>query len=147
MISMKKYFITLTFLLTFGLLSFAQTTDPLVSQCAMDAGDNAKYLKDFRVQLGKATPTGELRYKANMSLWKNTKYRFSMCNAEDSKGQLILNVKDNSNKLVISSFDQKTGKIYPYVDLICNRSGIYQLCYDFANNEQGSGVGVISMVK
>ena len=59
----------------------------------MNAGPNAKYLKDFRIQLGKATATGELRYKAQMSLWKNTKYRFTMCNSEDSKGQLILNIK------------------------------------------------------
>ncbi len=144
---MKKYYITILFLLTFGFVSFAQTTDPLVSQCVMNAGNNTKYLKDFRIQLGKATEKGDLRYKANISLWKNTKYRFTMCNAEDSKGQLILNLKDNNNKLIISSFDQKSGKVYPYFDFICNKSGIYQLNYDFADNQQGSGVGVVSMVK
>ena len=144
---MKKHFITLIFFLTIGLLSFAQTSDPLVSKCVMNAGDNAKYLKDFRIQLGKADAQTELRYKANMSLWKNTKYRFSMCNTEDSKGQLILSIKDNSNKLVLSSYDQKTGKTYSYVDFICNKSGIYQLNYDFTDRQQGSGVGVVSMIK
>lgn len=144
---MKKYFILLLFLLTLGVLSFGQTTDPLVSNCAMNAGANAKYLKDFRIQLGKAAVQSELRYKANMSLWKNTKYRFSMCNSEESKGQLILSIKDDANKIVLSSFDQKTGKIYPYVDFTCNKSGIYQLNYDFTNGQQGSGVGVVSMVK
>jgi hypothetical protein len=113
----------------------------------MNAGDNTKYLKDFRIQLGKTSANGDLRYKANISLWKNTKYRFTMCNAEDSKGQLILSLKDNNNKLIISSFDQKTGKVYPFFDFICNKSGIYQLNYDFTDNQQGSGVGVVSMVK
>jgi hypothetical protein len=144
---MKKYFITLVLLLSTGFLAYGQTTDPLVSGCVMNAGSNAKYLKDFRVQLGKASSAGELRYKAQMSLWKNTKYRFSMCNAEDSKGKLILSIMDDANKIVLSSFDQKTGKIYPYVDFVCNRSGIYKLNYDFTEGQQGSGVGVVSMVK
>ena len=69
-----------------GSLPFGQVTDPLISNCAINAGENAKYLKDFRIQLGKAATQSEFRYKANMSLWKNTKYRFSMCNAENSKG-------------------------------------------------------------
>lgn len=143
---MKKILISLLFLITGGVLT-GQSGDPLVTACVMNAGPDARYLKDFRVQLGKAASTGEPRYKAQMSLWKNTKYRFTMCNAEDSNGELILNVKDDTNKLVLSSYDQKTGKIYPYVDFICNKSGIYQLNFDFTDGQQGSGVGVVSMVK
>jgi hypothetical protein len=144
---MKKIIATLSFFLTIGFLSFGQATDPLITNCAMNAGGNAKYLKDFRIQLGKSAAQSDLRYKANMSLWKNTKYRFSMCNTEDSKGQLILNIKDDANKIVLSSFNVKSGKTYPYVDFMCNKSGIYQLNYDFSNGQQGSGVGVVSMVK
>jgi hypothetical protein len=144
---MKKHFITLLLLLTTGALVICQSADPLVSSCVSNAGPNAKYLKDFRVQLGKAATTGDLRYKAQMSLWKNTKYRFTMCNSEDSKGKLILTIKDDANKQVLSSYDQKTGKTYPYVDFLCNRSGIYQIGFDFTEGQQGSGVGVVSMVK
>ena len=143
---MKKYIVVLTFLLI-GVVSYGQTTDPLVSNCAINAGANAKYLKDFRVQLGKAANPTELRYKANMSLWKNTKYRFTMCNADDSKGQLILSIKDESNKVILSSYDKNSGKTYPFIDFTCNKSGMYQLNYDFTNGQQGSGVGVVSMVK
>lgn len=146
MISMKKIIISLAFILTCVLLQ-GQVTDPLVSKCVINAGDNAKYLKDFRVQLGKTENQTELRYKANMSLWKNTKYRFSMCNAANSQGKLILSIRDETNKLILSSYDKKTGKVYPSVDFTCNKSGIYQLCYDFENGQQGSGVGVVSMVK
>jgi len=144
---MKKSIITLAFLFTFGLLSFGQVTDPLISNCAINAGANARYLKDFRIQLGKTASQSELRYKANMSLWKNTKYRFTMCNAQDSKGQLILSIKDESNKLILSSFDKKTGKIFSFIDFECQKSGIYQINYDFTNGQQGSGVGVVSMIK
>jgi hypothetical protein len=144
---MKKYFIALAFILTTGLLSYGQSSDPLISNCVLNVGANAKYLKDFRVQLGKSVNQTELRFKANIALWKNTKYRFSMCNADDSKGQLILTIKDESNKEVLSTFDKKTGKVYPYVDFTCNKGGLYQLNYDFADGLQGSGVGVVSMVK
>ena len=144
---MKKIFITLTILFTFGFLSFGQVTDPLISNCVVNAGSNAKYLKDFRIQLGKSASQNDLRFKANMSLWKNTKYRFTMCNADNSKGQLILSIKDDTNKLILSSFDKKTGKIFSFVDFECQKSGIYQISYDFTNGQQGSGVGVVSMIK
>ncbi len=143
---MKRSLLILSFLLAIGFLSYGQS-DPLVNNCAMSAGPNAKYLKDFRVQLGKTAAQSELRYKANMSLWKNTKYRFTLCNAQDSKGQLILNIKDDANKVILSSFDQKTGKTYSFVDFECNKSGIYQISYDFTDGQQGSGVGVVSMIK
>jgi hypothetical protein len=147
MIRMKKYFITILLLLMAIALVNGQSSDPLVSSCVMNAGPNTRYLKDFRIQLGKTTTPGELRYKAQMSLWKNTTYKFSLCNSEDSKGKLILSVKDDANKTVISSFDQKTGKIYPYITFTCNKSGIYHLNFDFANGQSGSGVGVVSMVR
>jgi hypothetical protein len=144
---MKKNAIIFSFLLTLGFVSFGQTQDAFVGSCVNNAGADAKYLKDFRIQLGKASAESELRFKANISLWKSTKYRFTMCNAEDSQGQLILNVKDEANKVILSSFDQKTGKTYTYIDFICNKSGIYQLSYDFVNEQQGSGLGVVSVVK
>lgn len=137
--------ISLVFAGTFFLKG--QAADQLISRCITNAGTDARYLKDFRIQLGKAEGQEDFRFKAKMSLWKNTKYRFSLCNADGSKGQLILNVKDDANNIVLSSFDKKSGKSYPYVDLICNKSGVYQLHYDFINRQDGSGIGVVSMVK
>lgn len=144
---MRRKVFCLFCLLTVCLISFGQTKDPLTINCIKNAGAGARYLKDFRIQLGKAVTKGEPRYKANMSLWKNTKYRFTLCNSENSKGQLILSLKDNTNKIVASSVDQKSGKTYQFIDFLCNRSGIYQLYYDFNEGEQGSGVGVVSMIR
>lgn len=144
---MKKYILSLIALLVFGAHAVGQSSDALVSSCLINAGPNSKYLKDFRIELGKAPSVTDFRYKAQMSLWKNTKYKFTQCNAENSKGQLILVIKDDANKVVTSSYDQKTGKIYPTIEFICNKSGIYQLSYDFVDGQQGSGVGVVSMVR
>jgi len=144
---MKKVLISLSFLMLFRLITVGQSDDPFVGKCISVVGTDAKYLKDFRIELGKATAQNDLRYKANMSLWKNTKYRFSMCNTDDSKGQLILSIKDEANQTVLSSFDQKTGKSYPLVDFICNKSGIYHLSYDFTDGQQGSALGVVCVVK
>jgi hypothetical protein len=145
---MKKYLLVLISLLPVSVFLSAQTsTDPLVSKCLLSTGPNAKYLKDIRIQLGQAASESEFRYKANMSLWKNTRYRFTMCTADNSSGQLILSILDDSNKTVLSSHDTKTGTIYPYVDLICNKSGIYQIYFDFTEHQSGSGVTIVSMIQ
>lgn len=124
-----------------------QSSDPLIGKCMASAGNDSKYLKDFRIQLGKATESSGPRYKANISLWKDMKYRFTMCNSEDSKGQLILSVTDEASKTVVTSFDKKSGKAFTIVDFTCNKSGIYQVNFDFSNDEAGSGVGMISIIK
>jgi hypothetical protein len=144
---MKNFILTLLLLLAYGYQVCGQSTDPLMGKCLQSAGADARYLKDFRIQLGKTTAEGDLRYKANISLWKDMKYRFTLCNEGESKGLLILNVKDDGNKMVLSSFDKKTGKAYTSVDFTCNKSGIYQLSYDFTEKEQGSGIGLVSIVK
>lgn len=143
-----KIYLSLIFLfITVGIMTYGQSSDPLVSKCVLNAGSDAKYLKDFRIQLGKAASPGEPRYKTQMSLWKNTRYRFSLCNSDDSEGKLYLNLKDDANKIVLSSYDPKSGKIYPFIDFVCNKSGIYQLSFDFTEGLKGSGVGVVSMIK
>jgi hypothetical protein len=106
MINMRTLIISLVLFLAMASLSKGQVTDPLISECIMSTGDNTKYLKDFRIQLGNTPNNSDLRYRANMSLWKNTKYRFSMCNAANSKGKLILNIRDGQNKLILSSYDK-----------------------------------------
>ena len=144
---MKSLIFTISLVFASTLFLNGQAADQLIRRCIINAGSDARYLKDFRIELGQTEGREDLRFKANMSLWKNTRYRFSMCNAEGSKGQLILNVKDEANNIVLSSFDKETGKSYPYVDLICNKSGVYQLYYDFINGHEGSGIGVVSMIK
>jgi len=144
---MKKYLLILIVLLIAPFLLRAQTTDPLVSKCAMAAGPNTTYLKDFRVQLGKGSPQSELRYKQVFPLSKNMKYKFTLCSADKSEGVLIMKIKDDTGKQVLASYDQKSGKTFPSVEFTCNKTGTYQISFDFLNFAQGLGVGVISLVK
>ncbi len=58
---MKKIIITISFLLTIWNPLLWSATDPLVSNCVINAGANAKYLKDFRIQLGKTTAQNDLQ--------------------------------------------------------------------------------------
>ncbi|HBC78294.1 MAG TPA: hypothetical protein DEO60_14595 [Bacteroidales bacterium] len=144
---MKKYLLVLLLLSGYVLLNGQTQNDSLLRICLQSTGPTAKYLKDFRIQLGQTTVTDALRYKTNMSLWKNTRYRFTMCTDENSMGKLILNIWDNANNVVLSSFDKKTGNIFNYVDLICNKSGIYQIYFDFTEGQAGSGVSIVSMIQ
>ena len=138
-------FLTLVLLSPF--MNGQAATDDLVSTCVLAAGENTTYLKDFRVQLPKAASNDATPvYKANMYLMKNMKYRFSVCDAPASKGELIVTIYDQGKEL-ISSFSKSTGKQYNSVDFICNKTGLYTLWYGFKNGEQGSGVGVVSMIK
>jgi len=144
---MKKSIIILMVLLAVPFLLRAQTTDPLVSKCAMAAGPNTTYLKDFRVQLGKGNPQNDLRYKQVFPLSKNMKYKFTLCSADNSGGVLIMKLKDDTGKQVLSSFDPKSGKTFPSIEFTCYKTGTYQISFDFLNFSQGLGVGVISLVK
>jgi hypothetical protein len=143
---MRNLIFSILCLIMTGTISSGQSNDPLLNNCEMNTGTNSRYLKDFRIKLGKANG-GDCRYKVNMSLWKNTKYRFTLCNSADSKGKLILDIRDEKNRVVVSSYDSRTGKTFQSIDFLCGRSGIYQLYYDFAGGEQGSGTGIVSLIR
>jgi hypothetical protein len=144
---MKKYIIVFALMLTIPVFIAGQTTDPLTSKCAMNTGAGTAFLKDFRVQLRKGVAQPELRLKQPYAMSKNMKYRFTLCNADNSAGQLIMKIKDDQGKLILSTYDTKSGKTFPSVDFQCNKSGTYQIYFDFVDYQQGLGVGIVSLVK
>lgn len=144
---MKKYFIILAAMFFVPILSSGQSTDPLISKCATNTGANSTYLKDFRVQLGKGSSQTELRYKQVFALSKNMRYRFTLCNPDNSKSELIMKIKDETGRIILDSFDKKSGKALNPVEFVCNKTGTYQLFFDFRDFQQGLGVGIISLVK
>jgi len=145
---MKKYVLLICFLGALSLFSNGQvTSDPFIKSCISSAGPSARYLKDFIVKLGSDPSDSGFRYKAELLLRKNTRYRFTMCTAENSGGQLILNLRDNENLLVLSSVNSTTGEIRSKIDFSCKKSGKYLVCYDFSGGKPGSGVGVVSVLK
>ncbi|HPA87378.1 MAG TPA: hypothetical protein PK106_06245, partial [Bacteroidales bacterium] len=73
--------------------------------------------------------------------------RFTLCTADNSNGVLILTILDEENKEILSSVDPETGKAYSYVDFICNKSGVYQVGFDFTGGQSGLGVSIVSMIQ
>lgn len=145
---MKKLLLGLIILLpAFGIAAGQAVPDPMMSKCLSSTGPASKYLKDYRIQLGQGTSQNDFRYRAKMSLWKNTKYRFTLCTADNSKGKLILTIWDETNKIVLSSVDNDTGTVYSYIDFTCNKSGVYQVGFDFTERQSGSGVSIVSMIQ
>lgn len=144
---MKKLVTSIFGMLFVTVICHGQTGDPIVSKCVMSAGPNATYLKDFRIQLGKSSPQQEFRYKQVFALSKNMKYRFTLCNAGDSKGELVMKLIDDTGRTILTSFDPKTGKTFPSVEFTCNKTGTYKILFDFKDFQQGLGVGVVSLVK
>lgn len=107
---MKKRLLILTIVLVIlPLMASGQpATDDLVSSCVLAAGENTTYLKDFRVQLPKASQDAAFPvYKANMYLMKNMKYRFCVCDSPESGGELFITIYDRG-KEIISSYNSSS---------------------------------------
>ncbi len=142
---MKKYIIFCLLAIIVPLKLSGQSSDPLVAKCALNSGPNTIFLKDFRVQLGKGTAQPELRVKQVFPLSKNMTYKFTLCNAENSKGTLIMRLKDSDGSLQVTSL--VSGKAYPEINFTCKKTGTYNLYFDFTDFQPGSGVGIVSLVK
>lgn len=147
-IQMQKFLLTLLLVLPSFFICHGQASnEKLFRDCLSCAGPEVKYLKDFRIQLGETEPGNECRFKAKMSLWKNNTYRFTLCTAKNSRGKLFLNIRDESNNQVLSSFDENSGNASPYVDFTCNRSGVYEFGFDFTEGHSGSGISIVSSIE
>jgi len=142
-----KIFLFCFFLLNTNFLVLSGQPDYLIKKCILSVDPSSKIIKDFNIQMGEKHSSYEFRYKENLPMRKNTKYRFTMCTADNSKGQLILEIRDQENKTVLSSYDRNTGTIYSIVDFVSNKSGIYQIFFDFTEGQSGSGVSIVSMIK
>jgi hypothetical protein len=144
---LKFYIISALFatILTFPVE--AQDMQDLVHQCAMNAGEDATYLKDFVVKLdgaksGERPPT----YRQSLALRKNVTYRFSICNMENSEGEAVLRVYDQA-KQILSTYYPESGKEYRIINFQCKKSGIYTVMINFKEGKPGEAIGILSYVE
>jgi len=124
----------------------AQCDNTLVEKAVSQSGENAVYLREFKVkfdgpQRGKAIPTA----KYPVLLSKNTTYRFNVCNAEEFEGKVILQLylKD---KLIGSTYDPQTSTDLQQFDVTCERAATYEVIMSFDQGKPGCAVGILSMV-
>ncbi len=148
---MRKIYFIILFLIIILFIgeksAFAQSSSKLVEYCAASAGDDATYLKDFVVELEAAGPDGkapEQRY--TMVLSKNTEYRFTVCNTENSEGKAMVQLYD-MNKLYGSTYNPATGQSVKSVNFQCQKTGAYHLIISFIDGKKGSAVAIVSFIR
>ena len=147
---MKKLLIPFIFLLaftTYSIDSKAQCNNQLVNNCALNVGDNATYIKDFKAKLKKARRGASAPIAMfTIVLNKGTHYRFTVCNAKEFEGEAVLQLYDTNNMLG-STFDLARGKDYKAFDLMCRKTATYKVYMTFQGGKEGCAVGILSIVR
>jgi hypothetical protein len=145
---MKK--ISLMFLLAFFAFTYmakAQTEAQKVEICSGMAGADATYLKDFQVVLDAAMGNEKPpQAKYSLILQKDTKYRFTICTADDSPGKGYMQLWDGE-KIIGTTYDPKTGREFKGFDFDCQKSGVYHIFFMFVDGKAGNAIGILSFVK
>ncbi len=124
----------------------SQDIQKSIQECALNAGNDAIYLKDFVIQLDGTRPDERPRvFKSALVLRKNVTYRFSICNMEKSEGEAVLRLYDETTMLA-STFYPETGKEYKSINFSCQKSGIYNILTNFKDGKPGVAIGVMSYI-
>lgn len=127
-------------------ISIAQNLEGDIQKCALTAGNDVIYLKDFVVKLD-AAPLNQKPpvFLAPLALRKGVIYRFSICNGDFSEGEAVLRLYDQSN-LLLSSFYPETGKEYKSISFSCQKSAAYTVVISFKEGKKGDAIGILSYV-
>lgn len=130
----------------FALNGYSQCGDELVDDCASDIG-NATYLKDFKVQLQKAEKNQPSPvHRISVVLNAGTTYKFSVCNAPEYEGAAIIQIYD-SNRLLGSTLNLQTGKLYKEFMMQCSKTGVYYMFVSFQEGKEGCAAAILSYVE
>jgi hypothetical protein len=126
--------------------SFAQDLADDVQKCALSAGKDATYLKDFVVKLEAAALNQKPPvFRTSLALRKGVIYRFSICNGDFSEGEAVLRLYDQAN-LLLSTFYPETGKEYKSISFACQKSAAYTVVISFKDGKKGEAIGILSYV-
>lgn len=140
------FFISVPLLLLFPGSAKCQNIQDLVQTCAKSAGSDATYLKDFIVKLDGIRPNERPPvFRSTLVLRKNVVYRFSLCNLDNSSGEAVLRLYDETN-LLASTFYPETGKEYKSINFTCQKSGVYTIMISFKEGKPGEAIGIMSYV-
>lgn len=145
---LPKYFHFLVFLIAFFIsprLS-GQDISKDVQNCALNAGKDAIYLQDFKVDKSKFGSDGNVPVKFTMLLKKNVRYRFTACKSSSFTGKLALKLYDES-QLMGTTYNPATGKEYPGFDFVCTKTGVYHLFIEFPDGTPGEAAAILSYVE
>jgi len=124
----------------------AQTAEEMVDICVGKAGDDATYLKDFKVKLGVSSDGRPQVARYPLVLSSNNIYRFSVCDLPNSEGKAVIKIYDN-NRMIFSSYAEDTKEEFNPFNFMCRKTGIYHVFISFLDGKPGEAVGILSYVK
>ena len=123
----------------------AQSQEEMVDLCAGKVGEDATYLKDFKVKLGESTNGRPQVARYPLVLSSNNIYRFSVCDMENSAGKAVIKLYDN-NRLIFSSIAEESKEEFNPFNFMCRKTGIYHVFISFLDGKPGEAVGILSYV-
>ncbi len=125
----------------------AQSSEQLLDLC-IECLDDATYLADFQVELeagGGGRPVPVARY--SMVLNKNSQYRLTICNSENSRGRGIIQLYDSGGRVGSNHVEDSGGNYFSSFDVQINKTGVYHILISFEEGLPGQAVGILSFVK
>ena len=124
----------------------AQCNETLVKQAIQESGNEAIFLKEFKVKFkkGKANrPARVAKYSAFLK--DSTTYRFNVVNAKEYDGKVILQLF-RKGKIYGSTYGFKTREYHTSFDYKCEKTGNYQVLMSFIEGKAGCATGIMSLV-
>jgi len=126
---MRALYNIIILVLLFSMAAFIpQDTPAEVMDCAKKAGPAAVYLRDT--------------YQQAVVLRGNNIYRFNLCNKQ---GEAVIRIFDSS-RMLVSSYDAAKGESYNPVQLLCRKTGPYNIVITFRDGKAGEAIGIMSHV-
>ena len=125
---------------------FAQCNNQLVDSALARAGQDAIYMRDFKVKFGEGTMENPVPVGSYM-VWlnKDVKYRFTVANAEEFPGNAIIHLYKR-NQLLGSTYDTDKSVDNQQFDFSCPQTARYQVLISFNEGKEGCAAGVLSMI-
>lgn len=125
----------------------AQCSGVLLDKCAPTVQDFV-FLKSYTIKLSKGKKNDDAPVsKYSTLLTSGTKYRITSCNAEEFPGKVIVQLSDQTDRVMASTYNIKSKKHYPAVEFVCQKTGVYYLKYSFEDAKEGCAVGILSLKK
>jgi len=145
---MNRYIITYStfaFLLIGSISSFAQCGNQLVDSLMSGFAEDEVYMREFKVRFKAGTlenPAPTKKYSVFLN--EGVHYHFSVRNADEYEGEVIMQLFDRNN-LIGSTFDLESRVDHKQFDLLCDREGRYQLLMSFKEGKAGCAAGIMTM--
>ena len=123
-------------------------SEPFLDNCTAVIGNNFNFLKTYKFRTTNEEQTGEKKiYGYSYVFSKGSTYVLTSCYDDSDGNKMIVSLYDSNRKLITSTMDRKTGKLYPSIQFNCSSTGIYYFTFNFQREEGGCGVSILGFKK